>query len=874
MSAEPMAIDMMEDRETMFHAVTLRPTPYEPAIPMLRRERILKSIFRSPSSGVLSFLVGPIGSGKTTVAMQWVGEVGEDVQYVCARPYDDLPAEWVHPPSELGLAIAAFMNACSKTTRNPSRERIGAALERVVELSSTSGERFVMDDIELFGPDATEILLPLLAVELPRARTASAMIISRTMNSEILASLHALPHIRVILPMDLALDTTETPVAHALGVFGDIPLDRLREIRESVGGWWLGILSSMEGYGGRSIAPDTFVSRILNELLVSQPPSVVGLVVTSTYLPRLTVSLWNDLFSRADATGWGGVLMLSQLPTKAVDPDSEEFSIVEPMRRALRTRREITTPNAVFVRILELALQWYVRHGDLVSARQLATERNLVRQFLHALRPRAERLAEREDWAAIHALVDGMTPDQLVLDPEMAWWYYHGLAETDRWAEMKRLLDLAEREWQHTDDPVVQARLLAARCQDHQFHGRGAEAFEDGVASYNMYPVSYAKERMWAAGMASIAASFIGNTTGSRHWSALANFEATNLGSVSRWWHNDAGVARYGWLAVAGMLEEAYEAATRQVRSLHSLEDPSCAVRYLLLKAQIDIERLRFDSAASLLEEAESLSDGMNSQPHFLRVQRAELARAMGDPDIAWETLSFAGSAATQRYDHFLRETFARARLAIEMRERSTAMMLIDSVPLLEDTWPRQFGDAHPDLVQALVRAGEGGHDDAIATAHGVLREAERRKHLYWIVQAQATLAYFYDRVGEFALRDSAIDEVVSAAGQSGFQLAFVVHGMDVRQLRSSRDVAAPTIASDRTPNTLRREDRSNVLTTREVEVLAMLARNMSNKEIADTLFLSISTVKNHLRNAYNKLGTDNRRSAVRVARSLGLIEE
>jgi DNA-binding NarL/FixJ family response regulator len=52
-------------------------------------------------------------------------------------------------------------------------------------------------------------------------------------------------------------------------------------------------------------------------------------------------------------------------------------------------------------------------------------------------------------------------------------------------------------------------------------------------------------------------------------------------------------------------------------------------------------------------------------------------------------------------------------------------------------------------------------------------------------------------------------------------------------------------------------------LSPREAEVLRMIAQGVTNQEIADTLFLSINSVKTYIRSTYHKLGVDNRAQAV-----------
>jgi LuxR family maltose regulon positive regulatory protein len=61
-------------------------------------------------------------------------------------------------------------------------------------------------------------------------------------------------------------------------------------------------------------------------------------------------------------------------------------------------------------------------------------------------------------------------------------------------------------------------------------------------------------------------------------------------------------------------------------------------------------------------------------------------------------------------------------------------------------------------------------------------------------------------------------------------------------------------------------------LSNRELDVLLLLERRLSNKEIGELLFISPRTVKRHTISIYGKLGVDNRRAAVARAKALGLM--
>ncbi len=62
-------------------------------------------------------------------------------------------------------------------------------------------------------------------------------------------------------------------------------------------------------------------------------------------------------------------------------------------------------------------------------------------------------------------------------------------------------------------------------------------------------------------------------------------------------------------------------------------------------------------------------------------------------------------------------------------------------------------------------------------------------------------------------------------------------------------------------------------ISPRETEVLRLIAAGHSNQEIADTLFLSLNTVKKHTSTLFKKLEAERRTQAIEKARRLGLID-
>jgi two-component system, NarL family, response regulator LiaR len=67
-------------------------------------------------------------------------------------------------------------------------------------------------------------------------------------------------------------------------------------------------------------------------------------------------------------------------------------------------------------------------------------------------------------------------------------------------------------------------------------------------------------------------------------------------------------------------------------------------------------------------------------------------------------------------------------------------------------------------------------------------------------------------------------------------------------------------------------QQRTLGITARELEILALVARGLSNREIAGELFVSENTVKTHCARAFDKLGAARRTQAVQRGKELGLL--
>jgi len=100
-----------------------------------------------------------------------------------------------------------------------------------------------------------------------------------------------------------------------------------------------------------------------------------------------------------------------------------------------------------------------------------------------------------------------------------------------------------------------------------------------------------------------------------------------------------------------------------------------------------------------------------------------------------------------------------------------------------------------------------------------------------------------------------------------------------IRAVRSGESVLDPEVTRklvQRLASLTKSQDEvetSGLLTVREMEILKLASRGMSNKELSEKLFISLRTVKAHMTNIFNKLGCSNRTDAIIKGLKQGYID-
>ncbi len=294
------------------------------------------------------------------------------------------------------------------------------------------------------------------------------------------------------------------------------------------------------------------------------------------------------------------------------------------------------------------------------------------------------------------------------------------------------------------------------------------------------------------------------------------------------------------------------EAETQIRAGLHLLEDwpyPMVLSLGLSLLARLQLARGDLDGARATLNQAGELQRKSRIQPEIVYAfERAQVRLWVAERNMpaleAWarKNTPLPGKALSFRYEARLIEV-CRAWLALERKEEAAA--LLDR--LAESARER---DGRRIAILALMAAARS---DEPARALPTLEEALA------LGEPEGYLRTFLEAGEPFHQVLKAWVQHTSVKGKNRLR----AHAL--RLLQAFDEAAAKAIPQAQ-PTTL-----VESLSDREKEVLLLVAKGLTNQQIAARLVISIRTVKKHLENINGKLDAQNRTQAVDRARELGL---
>jgi LuxR family maltose regulon positive regulatory protein len=345
--------------------------------------------------------------------------------------------------------------------------------------------------------------------------------------------------------------------------------------------------------------------------------------------------------------------------------------------------------------------------------------------------------------------------------------------------------------------------------------------------------------------------------TGLAHWAQLLSWRSFPLGA-QRSLQAIALAERHGWadepvtglayLALGveqvarGRLEEAGRALDRAERTVRTEVEPAAGMRLHYGRGMLEFVSGRHDAALRAFQRADRLARSLIMEHTLAPRLRSHLL----------QTLTRLGE--TERVEQALADMDAAERERAEMRIAEASLLLAKNdpkaatavlAPVTDGSVPLR--DAHLWEVQAFLLQAIAR--DALGDAGAARRALERA--LDRAAPESLLFPFLYDPAPE--LLDRHRRHGTAHAGLIA-QILNVLAGSEPGSQPSG-------------PGRLREP-----LSHAEARVLRYLPTKLSTPEIADEMYLSVNTVKTHLRHLYDKLGAHRRHEAVERARALGLL--
>jgi LuxR family maltose regulon positive regulatory protein len=871
-----------------------------PAPPVqLPRPRLLDAL-TTGAAGRLTAVTGPAGAGKTVLVSAWArsGAARGPVAWLTLDDEDNVPATfWSYVLAALRVGFPDLDDGLEAVAHGHSinRSLLGRLATSLAEVAPPA--LLVLDRAEHIANRAIAADLDLLLrYSTPGLRL---IVVGRSARIVALHRYRLAGELTEVGADALALAPEET--AGLLDRHGvAVDAEEAAALHAGTEGWVTGVC--LQAYARQTTRASPAIHHTAGEFLRGevfdgQTARARDLLLRTSIIERIPTALADRLTGRYDARSiLDGLVRVNAF----VQPTGDGAYRVHPLFREV-LRDELTARHPDLVRRLHgQAARWYAEHGHLEDALSHATR---VGDWNHATelilgRVGVARLLSEPYGPALRAPLATLADDA----PGVPAAVVRGALALARFdlAAARAELDRVGGQARHEPIPVQVAAaalgaVLGCLAADGEGAHRDATRAEallallspaeavDEPGTRSLLFASLGAAQLWvgdhpgaraslarAAGMTDPPTAYRAHAAlghlallelaeGRLHRAdayareSLAVADAAGLGRAQR-----AGAASAALAGVAlerNDLPGVREQLSRAVSAPDAAHDPMTAMTVALVRVHAASGRGDGRRALAAVHAARAALAGWRVSAAALTAVELSAAHAhlaAGEPDAARRCLDMVPDGPAR--------LVVLARIRAAKGARDEALRLVADVP------------AHtpPAILQriALLRAELAVADGDPYAARRAVRDAleharpERRRRPFaeaggWL---QLLLRQYPELTAEHGWLANVPDPPADAPARGVFPPAGAAPPAP-RPLAGAADRPAPLAVVEQ-------------LTAREVEVLQRLARAMSTDDIATEMYLSVNTVKTHLRSIYRKLGTSGRSATARRARELNLLDE
>jgi len=544
---------------------------------------------------------------------------------------------------------------------------------------------------------------------------------------------------------------------------------------------------------------------------------------------------------------------------------------------------------------------WFEENGYLEEALYYALKADPPGKAAEVIVRHRLDIVEKEQWALLAKLLDSLPEKTISQDVELLILSARSCNKRGVYTEWVQKLDqietiLSNPKYCHADKNRQIGETCVMRCALHYHGAQGQQALALAERALELLPPESQSERAYALLIQATSRQMIGDLQAAYDgvYEALhkeAKESPTVHGRLLQ------ALCFMQWMDADMYALKQSATAMLDLCRTHHLPETKTFAHCFLGKAQYQLNELR--ECEQTLRPIVTDLHGPNFQMFCKSTQilsfcyeaqgRTDAARKLSESLID-RILKGAGSS-------FLNEAKAlEAELDLRQGHQVKARHWAEGVS--REAAPVGYNVMIPDLTIAKILVLQKT-TESLRQAENLLSSLHTFFHsvhnIRFLIETFSLQALLFDAMGNASIADEKLTEALALAEPGGAIRVFVDLGEGIASILTRLDksrtasdyvqtlrAAFESTASDTESRTATSESTSQMsnqqallesdLTNREIEILTLLAQRLRNKEIADKLFISPGTVKQHTINLYKKLGVESRREAVAKALSMNLL--
>src|SRR6266702_4288394 len=883
-------------------------------VDLIGRPRLVGLVERAASKR-LTVIKAPAGFGKTSLAVIWLDRLranGAQVAWLSLDAEDDDPARF------LNYLAHALRHACGNVgaaaislTADAAFVPLHAVVSTLINELAEVGDEVVLflDDYHLVSLPAVHDAMSFFIEKAPP--NVHVVLSSRTDPSLPLARLRAGDELLEIHASALRFDFDETRrfVEHALP--GMLNASYIETLFASTEGWAaalrisMSVLSREEYQPARKRNAPSGTSRpfaaYIEHMFERLPAEMVEFMLRTSILDRLSAPLCEAITGLRTSQRMLDEIAEGQLLLQALDFDGQWFRYHHLMGEYLRAKLEAQHAEEV-TELHCRACEWYAGQELWTEAVKHAIAAGITHNAIRLMERCAMALVKKGDLLTLLGLQRrfpaGLAGAQVKVTLAIAW----GMSLAMHFDEALAILDTIEQDTQsHTDAELENIRW---ECQAIRSVIAGLQDDPERGLAIAAPCLERPSADIWTTNVASNVVRF-------GHWKA-GNLDALYatpwiVYSIEEDQRNlYCSVYRLCLLGHAEMqqlhlgLAERHFTESMRLAERYAGPDSISVALCAPMIGQIWYEQGRLDEAETLVAVLMSVIDVAVLLDSVLIAYRLliRIAAARSDMTQAYALLDRAQALSCARQW----DRMTAAALVERIRLYLAEGRIIEAAACFAQLDQMACSNSHPShsisleienyraLGAAAVALAQHRTEAAAVVLSAALQSAERQHGDFLAIRLRTMLALVWLTANERTRAIEVFREVLKAAAPAGVYQSILDVSPDIGSLLHAVCEDARHTAQTNEPisyinhpldgwriryqpgGNRQRDTEHGSLSSREREIVDLIARGQSNKEIANMLGIGAETVKSHVKSIFMKLGVDKRAQAVARARDLGLV--